>query len=251
MKRFNNKVVVVTGGGSGIGKATGLRFAEEGAKVALVDASIKTKEDTLELFVKQDSEAIFMQGDVSDVTTVQNIINTVISNFGKLDILVNCAGIVLPGTLETTEEADFDRTMAVNVKGIFLMTKYAVEQMLKNGGGAVINIASSIAIRGVTNRLAYTASKGAVLSMTRALASEYLRKNVRFNSICPGTTYTPSLQQRINASADPKKALEGLTPPIGRLGKESEIAEAILFAADDKVSFMTGAALSIDGGETI
>lgn len=242
---------MITGGGAGIGKAAGIRFADEGAKVVLVDMSLKTKEETLELFKKQGAEVIFLQGDVSDAKNVQNVINEAVSTFGRLDILVNCAGIVIPGTLETTEEEDFERTMSVNVTGTFLMSKYAVVQMLKSGGGVVVNIASSIAFRGVANRLAYTASKGAILSMTRAMAAEYMRKNVRFNSICPGTTSTPSLQQRINASADPKKALEDLTAPIGRLGKDSEIAEAILFAADERVSFMTGSALSVDGGETV
>lgn len=249
--RFSGKVAVITGGGAGIGKATGLRFAEEGAKVVLADVSSKTKDETLAEFAARGFEAMFLQGDISDAKSAQSIIDAAFSNFGRLDILVNCAGIVLPGTLETTEESDFDKTMAVNVKGTFLMSKYAAEKMLITGAGAVVNIASSIAVTGVPNRLAYTASKGAVLSMTRAMACEYMRKNVRFNIICPGTTHTPSLQKRIIESADPDKTLEGLTSPIGRLGKESEIAEAILFAADDKVSFMNGSALFIDGGETV
>lgn len=249
--RFGGKVVIVTGGGAGIGRMAGLLFAKEGAKVALIDVSLKTKDETLALFAGQGSEAMFLQGDVADSASAKSMIDAVAASFGKLDILVNCAGIVTPGSLETTGEADFDRTMAVNVKGTFLMCKYAVEHMLKTGGGAVVNIVSSIAIRGVPNRLAYTASKGAVLSMTRAMAAEYMRRNIRFNSICPGTTRTPSLQQRISASDDPEKTLASLTGPIGRLGEESEIAEAILFAADDRVSFMTGAALSIDGGETV
>ncbi len=248
--RFKNKVVVITGGGAGIGQASGLRFSEEGAKVALVDMSLRTKDETLALF-KEGSDVLFLQADVSESKSCKAVIDTVVSKFGRVDILVNCAGIVLPGSLETTEEADFDKSMAVNVKGTYLMSKYAAEQMMKTGSGAVVNISSSVAVRGVSNRLAYTASKGAVLSMTRAMAAEYLQKNIRFNSISPGTTASPSLLRRIKTSPDPQKALDTLLPPIGRLGKESELAEAILFAADDKVTFMTGASLPVDGGESI
>jgi len=251
--RFKDKVVLLTGAGAGIGRAAALKYAKEGAKIIISDVSIKTREETLTLLNELGAEAIYLQGDVSNVEDVKRIIETAVSHFGRLDILVNCAGVVLPGSLETTTESDWDKTMDINVKGTFLMSKYAVEQMLKSGGGVVISISSSVALKGVADRIAYTASKGAIWSMTRAMASEYMRRNIRFNTICPGTTYTPSLQQRINKFADPEKALEDFISrqPMGRLGKESEIAEAILFASDDEAAFMNGAALSIDGGMTI
>lgn len=250
--RFKDKVVLITGAGAGIGKAAAVLFAKEGALIAVANATYRSKDEMMAMF-EDKSRFLYLKGDVSNTDDVKAIIDAIVEKFNRIDILVNCAGVVIPGTLETTTEADFDKTMAINVKGTFLMSKYTVEHMLKNNGGVVVNISSSVAIKGVPDRIAYTASKGAVVSMTRAMASEYMRKNIRFNCICPGTTYTPSLQHRINAFEDPEKALVDFIArqPMGRLGDAYEIAEAILFAADDKVSFMNGTVLAIDGGMTV
>jgi NAD(P)-dependent dehydrogenase (short-subunit alcohol dehydrogenase family) len=173
--------------------------------------------------------------------------------FGRLDILFNNAGIVIPGRIDNTSEEDWDRTMAVNLKGVFLTSKYAIPEMRKNGGGVIIHNASVVALKGVKDRAPYSASKGGVWALTKAMAADYISDNIRVNCICPGTTYTPSLQQRIDAFPDPEAALASFIArqPMGRLGTEEEIAAAVLYLASDEAAFVTGTTLLIDGGMSI
>ena len=173
--------------------------------------------------------------------------------FGRVDILVNNAGIVLPGRVDNMPEDDWDRTIAVNLKGVYLVSKYTIPEMRKIGGGVIVHNASVVAIKGVKDRGAYTASKGGVWALTKAMAADYLTENIRVNCVCPGTTYTPSLEQRIQTFADPEKARADFIArqPMGRLGKAEEIAAAILFAASDEAAFLNGATIAIDGGMTI
>ena len=173
--------------------------------------------------------------------------------FGRLDILINNAGIVLPGRCENTSIEDFDRMMAVNVRGVYLVSKFAVEQMQQQGGGVIVHNASVAAVKGLKDRFAYSASKGAVWAMTKAMAMDYIRENIRVNCVNPGTTLTPSLEDRINAFDDPVAAKEQFIErqPMGRLGAPEEIAAAILYLASDDAAFTTGATLGVDGGLTI
>lgn len=251
--KFKDKVVLITGGGSGIGKAAALQFGQEGAKLSVAALTDKNKEKTLELFKKSGIDGIYIQGDVSQSSDAKRIVSKTIEHFGKIDILVNNAGIVLPGKTHNTPEEDWDRTIAVNLKGVFLMSKYTILEMLKAGGGVIINVSSSVAIKGVKDRCAYTASKGGVLSLTRSMAADYIEDNIRVNCICPGTTYTPSLEDRIRAFDDVEAARRDFIArqPMGRLGKDTEIAAAIVFAASEEVAFMNGSVISIDGGMTI
>ena len=251
---FKNKVVLITGTGAGIGQACAVRYAECGATVATNTLNKERGEKTLAMVKEAGGKnAIFIQGDVSQTADAERMVAETVSTFGRLDILINNAGIVVPGRVDNTTEEDFDRTMAINVKGVFILSKFAVNQMLKQGGGVIVNNGSVVGIKGVADRAAYSASKGAIVALTRAMAIDYMKKNIRVNCVCPGTTMTPSLQDRINVFADPVKAMADFVArqPMGRLGEATELANAILFASWDGVAFMNGAILPVDGGHSV
>jgi NAD(P)-dependent dehydrogenase (short-subunit alcohol dehydrogenase family) len=251
--RFQGKAVLITGAGVGIGRAAAVRFGKEGAKVAINSLTPTNGQETLRLLQEARGQGIYIQGDVSVAADARRIVEETVKAFGRIDILVNNAGIVLPGRVDNISEEDWDRSIAVNLKGVYLVSKYTIPEMRKIGGGVIVLNASVVAIKGVKDRGAYTASKGGVLALTKAMAADYLSENIRVNCVCPGTTYTPSLERRIQAFADPEKARVDFIArqPMGRLGKDEEIAAAILFAASDEAAFMTGANIAIDGGMTI
>ncbi|MFX0074736.1 MAG: SDR family NAD(P)-dependent oxidoreductase [Candidatus Hermodarchaeota archaeon] len=247
--KLKNKIAIITGAGAGIGKASAILFAKEGAKICCNSLSNSGLETT-NIINNMGGVAIFVQGDVSNEDDSKRIINKTVENYGKIDILFNNAGIVLPGCVDTISTKDWDRTMAVNVRGVYLVSKYAIPH-LKKTKGTIINNSSSVAFKGVANRAAYTASKGAVLSLTRAMAADYLEDNIRVNAICPGTTDTPSLAERLSKYDDPEEArrLFIARQKMKRLGNPEEIAEGVLFLALNE--FSTGISLSIDGGMTM
>jgi NAD(P)-dependent dehydrogenase (short-subunit alcohol dehydrogenase family) len=253
---FKDKVVLITGARKGIGKAIALKFAENGAKV-IVNAtrSDAGKDDieTVQAIRRIGGEAAFIAGDVSNPRSAEAIVNTAMEFFGRIDILVNNAGIVIPGRLDNTTEEAFDRTMDVNVKGTFFMSKYAVEKMKNFGGGVIVNIGSVAALKGHVDRAVYCASKGAVVSLSRAMAADYVKDNIRVNVICPGTTYTPAIEDKIRNAENPSEMEATFInrQPMGRLGKVEEIAHAVLFAASEEAAYMTGSVIVIDGGMTM
>lgn len=250
---FAGKSVLITGAGSGIGRATALLFAKSGARVAINNVSLQKGNEVMELIKSIGAEACYAPGDISVAETARAVVEKTLTAFGKLDILVNNAGIVIGGRVDNTSEEDLDRTLRVNVRGTFLASKYAVQEMKKRGGGVIVNVASVAAIKGIPDRAAYSASKGALVSLTKAMAADYIKDNIRVNCVCPGTTFTEGLAERIKASPDPEAALAEFVKrqPMGRLGKEEEIAHAILFAACDEAAFMTGSIITIDGGASI
>ncbi|ALS23041.1 MULTISPECIES: SDR family NAD(P)-dependent oxidoreductase [Paenibacillus] len=250
---FSKKVVLVTGAGSGIGLAAAVQFGKYGAKVAVNSRTASHGEAAVELLKKAGAEGIFVQGDVSNPADAERIVKETVQAFGRIDILVNNAGIVLPGRVDNMSEEDFDKTMQVNVKGTFLVSKYAVLQMKKQGGGVIVNNGSVAALKGHTDRSAYSASKGAVVSLTKAMAADYINDNIRVNCVCPGTTYTQAIEEKIRNAADPAamEAMFTARQPMGRLGRVEEIAHAILFACCDESAFMTGSLITIDGGMTM
>jgi meso-butanediol dehydrogenase / (S,S)-butanediol dehydrogenase / diacetyl reductase len=253
MMRYQGKVVLITGAGVGIGRAAAVQFAKAGAQVAVNSVTPANGTETVRLVKAAGAQGIYIQGDVSRDADARRMVDETVKAFGRIDVLVNNAGIVLPGRVDNTAEDDWDRTMAVNLKGPFLVSKHAIPEMKKIGGGVIVNTASVVAIKGVKDRAAYTASKGGLWALTKAMAADYLADKIRVNCVCPGTTDTPSLARRIQAFADPDKARADFIArqPMGRLGTDEEIAAAILFAASDEAAFMNGAAITIDGGMTI
>jgi NAD(P)-dependent dehydrogenase (short-subunit alcohol dehydrogenase family) len=251
--RFEGKVVLITGAGVGIGRAAAVRFAAEGARVAVNSLTPANGMETVRLLREAGGRGIYIQGDVSRSADARRMAEETVKAYGRLDILVNNAGIVIPGRVDNMSEEDWDQTMAVNLKGVFLVSKYAIPEMRKIGGGVIVHNASIVAIKGVKDRGAYTASKGGVWALTKAMAADYLAENIRVNCVCPGTVHTPSLERRIQAFPDPQTARADFVArqPMGRLGKDEEIAAAILFAASDEAAFMTGSAIAIDGGMSI
>lgn len=252
--RMQGKSALITGASVGIGHHTALAFAREGAKVAVNSQSTRGQAVADEINKTHgEGTAIFLQGKVEDPADAKRMIDESIKAFGKLDVLVNNAGIVLPGSVDAMSIDDWDATMAVNCRGVFLMSKFAAIHMLETGGGSIVHNASVCGVKGLKDRAAYSASKGAVVALTKAMAADYVDKGIRVNCVNPGTTLTPSLQDRINAFDDPAAAKEMFISrqPMKRLGESEEIANAILFLASDEASFITGAILNVDGGLTI
>ena len=251
--RFQGKVVLITGAGVGIGRVAAVRFAQEGAKVAVNSLTPANGQETLRLLTEAGGHGIYIQGDVASGDDARRIVAETVRAFGRIDVLVNNAGIVIPGRVDNTSEEDWDRTLAVNLTGAFLISKHVISEMRKCGGGVIVHNASVVALKGVRDRAAYTASKGGLWALTKAMAADGLVDKIRVNCVCPGTTDTPSLARRIQAFADPERARADFIArqPMGRLGTEEEIAAAILFAASEEAAFLNGATIAIDGGMTI
>lgn len=250
--KLNGKVVLITGAASGIGKASALLFAREGAKVVVADIDCTQAERTANEIIGSGGEAIFAGADVSKSKDVERMVGRAVQGFGKLDILFNNAGIGMYKPFSETSEEDWDRVIDVNLKGVFLGCKHAVPQMLKQGGGVIVNTASEIGLVGARNYAAYCASKGGVIQLTRALAMELSDEKIRVNCLCPGVTSTPLLERGIRSSPDPEARRASLIDgvPLRRIAKPEEIARGALFLASDDSSFMTGSVLVMDGGAT-
>jgi NAD(P)-dependent dehydrogenase (short-subunit alcohol dehydrogenase family) len=251
MGRLDGKVAVITGGGSGIGRVASLLFASEGASVVVADVVTDRAESAAAEIVAAGGSATAVSVDVSDQAQVESMVATAVSTYGGLHVLFNNAGIFPDddgGVLETPPDT-WTKVMEVNLKGVWLGCRAAVPAMLESGGGSIINVASFVALVGAaTAQIAYTASKGGVLAMTREVAVEYARKGIRANSICPGPIETPLLAELL---ADPARRERRLVHiPMGRFGRPEEIAKAALFLASDEASFVTGSALVVDGGIT-
>ena len=249
-----NKVAVVTGGGSGMGRSFSLLFAKEGAKVVVVDIVSEAGSGTVDSIKTGGGQASFVLADVTKEEDVKRVVKKVVEIYGRIDILVNNAGILHGGTVVQTSEADWDRVMATNLKSMFLMSKYTVPEMAKNGG-VIINMGSDAGLIGNPDSAAYCASKGGVVSLTRAMALDHAAQGIRVNSICPGAIDTPMMQKLMKQMTEEQwnewKARVKTRYPLGRIGKPEEVAEVALFLASDRSSFMTGAAVSVDGGLTI
>lgn len=252
MFNFEGKVVAITGAGAGIGREAAVLYAKNGAKVVVNSLSTSGAE-TVRLCEEAGGEAVFVQGNVAEEMVCKKIIDTAVEKYGGLNILVTSAGVVRPGSVDELEEATIDEVLAVNVKGVFFASKYAVRYMKEHGGGSIVHVASACCLYGVKNRSIYTASKGAVVALTRAMAMDHAAQNIRVNAICPGATLSPSMEQRFKDSGDPEGMKAGFIAnhPIGRLCEPIEQAYGILYASSDEASFMTGVSLPIDGGVSL
>jgi len=249
--RLEGKVALITGGSSGIGRETSLLFAQQGASVVVVDIDDKKGQETVSLISKQGGKATYVNADVSVAQQAENMIVTAEKVYGKLNILFNNAGIshANDNGATDTEEAVWDLTMKINLKGVFLGCKYGIPALKRAGGGSIINTASFVAILGAaTPQLAYTTSKGGVLSMTRELAVIHAREKIRVNALCPGPLKTELLMKYLDTDAKKQRRLVHV--PMGRFGLAEEIAKSVLFLASDESSFTTGSTFLVDGGIT-
>jgi NAD(P)-dependent dehydrogenase (short-subunit alcohol dehydrogenase family) len=250
--RLAGKIALVTGGGTGIGRAIARVFLEEGASVVITGRRKEPLEATLSELDPKGQKVLLIQGDVSRSQEARKMVEETVKTFGRLNLLVNNAGVVYKdgGTMESQEEG-WDVTLGVNVKGLYLMSKFAVPELVKTGGN-IINIASVLGLVGSPWAVAYGASKGAVVNLTRSMALDLAPKNVRVNCICPGAVDTPMYQSWIRKYGDPKEAERKMLEdyPIARVGRPEDIAYAALYLASDEACWVTGVALPVDGGFT-
>jgi NAD(P)-dependent dehydrogenase (short-subunit alcohol dehydrogenase family) len=250
--RLAGKVAIITGAGAGIGRAAALLFAKEGARVVVADCDPERGEETVKFIEEKGGRAIFVQVDVSKAADVKNMVKTTVETYGKLDILINNAGIYAQADVVEVAEEEWDRILDVNLKGVFLCSKYSIPEMIKGGGGSIVNIGSEAGIVGIKNQAAYNVSKSGVIALTKSMAIDFAAHNIRVNCVCPGTTETPLVEAALERAPDPaaaRRAVEEVRP-ANRLGRPEEIAAGILYLASDESPYATGSILSIDGGYT-
>jgi NAD(P)-dependent dehydrogenase (short-subunit alcohol dehydrogenase family) len=245
--RLNNKVAIVTGGGVGMGRTVAMLFAREGAKVVVADWVAETAEETVKDIKKAGGEAAFVKTDVSKAEDIKKMIKVAVDTYGKLDVLYNNAAICIGGPLIEGNEADFDKMIGINLKGVWLGMKYAIPEMIKTGGGSIINVSSRCADTAERGVGLYAGTKGGVISISKAAAVEHAKQNIRVNVIKPGPTRTPMAETLLKGVPEVLKHILQETPD-GRLAETEEIANLALFFASDESTHITGQKLSVDGG---
>jgi len=248
---FKNMTVIVTGSGAGMGREAAKIFAAYGANV-VVNSTSDTCEDARREIEAAGGSVMAVRADVGTMEGCQRIIDETIARFGRIDVLVNAAGIVVDGSVETAKIEDWDRSMDVNVKSVFLLSRLAMPY-LRKAKGSIVNVASVVAIKGVKNRAIYSATKGAMIALSQSMAAEYVGEGIRINCVSPGTVLSPSLMGRVNKTDDPEAAMRNFEArqPTGKLGSCEDLGKAIVFAAAQGIDFLTGANIVVDGGMTI
>jgi NAD(P)-dependent dehydrogenase (short-subunit alcohol dehydrogenase family) len=249
-RQLDGKIAVITGAASGIGRATALLFAREGASVVLTDINESAGQTVANEIAQHGGRAIFEPGDVTRAADCQRVTERAVGDFGAVHVLFNNAGIIRRASVVELSEADWDRVMAVNVKAIFLMSRQAIPIMAAAGGGCIINTASGWGLAGGPRAAVYCASKGAAVLLTKAMAIDHGSQHIRVNCICPGDTDTAMLRNEAQQLGQPNEQFlaDGANRPLGRVGQPEEIAQAALYLASDASSFVTGTALVVDGG---
>ena len=250
MKQFDGKTVLITGGAGGIGRATALLFASEGAAVGIVDLNEEAGRDVAREISAAGDRAIFERADVTRAADCRRVVERIVHEFGGIHILFNNAGIIRRASVLEISEADWDVVMSVNVKSIFLMCREVIPIMARGEGGSIINTASGWGLAGGPRAVAYCASKGAVVLLSKAMAIDHGRQKIRVNCICPGDTDTAMLRNEARQLGEPEDRFlaESANRPLGRVGRPEEIARAVLYLASDAASFVTGTAMVVDGG---
>ena len=242
--KLDGKVAFVTGFGSGLGQAIAVLFAKEGAAVAGTSTTEAKGRETVAIIESAGQKALFAPGDVSNSTQMKALIDEAVKQFGGLDIVVNSAGVRTNGSITEITEEQWDRTIDVNLKGVFVVSRLAIPEMIKRGGGVILNIGARSGMAGQAGRAAYCASKGGMVTLTEAMAMDYAHERIRVNCICPGPTRTPM----VDTSTPEKLARYKTRVPVGRIGEPEDIARAALYLASDDASMVTAAILPVDGG---
>jgi NAD(P)-dependent dehydrogenase (short-subunit alcohol dehydrogenase family) len=252
LMKLADKVAIITGGGSGIGRATALLFAQEGAQVVVADYAPEGGQETVEMIQRHGRDAVFVETDVSQADAVARMVQTAIDTYGRIDVLFNNAGVTIPASVADATEEVWDKTMDIDLKGVFLPSKYAIPHMIQSGGGSVINTASMCGLVASPNQAPYSAAKGGVVALTRQMAIDYASHNIRVNGIAPSEVRTPMFLGFINRVPDPQKKMQELVAriPMGRVAEPEEIASVVLFLASEESSYITGVTLPVDGGLT-